>query len=97
MSASLNWEKKDSVLYFQGTLDRETLLPAWQQRKALLADINIIDISGLGHIDSTGLALFVHLKAEMEEQNRQFIIQGVSERFQTLITLYDLDEIMNIA
>ncbi|HEJ9627659.1 lipid asymmetry maintenance protein MlaB [Proteus sp. GOKU] len=97
MSASLNWEKKEGVLYFQGTLDRETLLPVWQKRKTLLADINIIDISALGHIDSTGLALFVHLKAEMEEQNRQFIIQGVSERFQTLITLYDLDEIMNIA
>ncbi|WP_099074098.1 lipid asymmetry maintenance protein MlaB [Proteus alimentorum] len=97
MSASLNWEKKDSALYFQGTLDRETLLPAWQQRKVLLADIDIIDISALEHIDSTGLALFVHLKAEMEAQNRQFIIQGASERFQTLITLYDLDEIMNIA
>lgn len=97
MSASLNWEKRDNVLYFQGTLDRETLLPAWQQRKALLADINTIDISALEHIDSTGLALFVHLKAEMEAQNRQFIIQGASERFQTLITLYDLDEIMNIA
>ncbi|NBM53516.1 lipid asymmetry maintenance protein MlaB [Proteus sp. G2669] len=97
MSSSLNWEKKGDILFFQGTLDRETLLPAWQQRKALLTDINIIDISALSHIDSTGLALFVHLKAEMEAQHRQFIIQGVSERFQTLITLYDLDEIMNIA
>ncbi len=66
MSASLNWQKEGKILSFQGTLDRETLLPVWQQRKALLADINIIDISQLDHIDSTGLALFVHLKAEME-------------------------------
>ncbi|MEX5401008.1 STAS domain-containing protein [Proteus mirabilis] len=54
-------------------------------------------MSQLDHIDSTGLALFVHLKAEMEALERQCVIQGVSERFQTLITLYDLDEIMNIA
>ncbi|SUC21309.1 anti-sigma factor antagonist [Proteus mirabilis] len=33
----------------------------------------------------------------MEALERQCVIQGVSERFQTLITLYDLDEIMNIA
>ncbi|HGN1674154.1 TPA: lipid asymmetry maintenance protein MlaB [Proteus mirabilis] len=97
MSASLNWQKEGEILSFQGTLDRETLLSVWQQRKALLADINIIDISQLDHIDSTGLALFVHLKAEMEALERQCVIQGVSERFQTLITLYDLDEIMNIA
>lgn len=97
MSASLNWEKKEDILFFQGTLDRETLLPVWQQRKTLLADLNIIDISALEQIDSTGLALFVHLKAEMETQNRHLTIQGASERFRTLITLYDLDEIMNIA
>ena len=51
MSASLNWQKEGEILSFQGTLDRETLLPVWQQRKALLADINIIDISQLDHID----------------------------------------------
>ncbi|HCH51661.1 MAG TPA: lipid asymmetry maintenance protein MlaB [Proteus sp.] len=97
MSASLNWEKKGDILYLQGILDRETLLPVWQQRKTLLADLNTIDVSALSHIDSTGLALFVHLKAEVETQNRHLNIQGATERFQTLITLYDLDEIMNIA
>lgn len=97
MSTLLSWEKKEQTLFFQGTLDRETLLPVWQQRQSLLADINIIDIAKLSHIDSTGLALFVHLKAQMEVKNRQLIIQGASERFQTLITLYDLDNIMKIA
>lgn len=97
MSASLSFEKKGDTLFFQGTLDRETLLPAWQQRDTLLADINNIDISALTQIDSTGLALFVHYKAQIEAENRQLKIVGVSERFQTLITLYDLDKIMNIA
>ena len=60
----------------------KTLLPVWQQRKALLADINIIDISQLDHIDSTGLALFCPSKGRNGSTERQCVIQGVSERFQ---------------
>ena len=57
MSASLNWEKKRRVSSISKNTRSWNDYACLAKRKTLLADINIIDISALGHIDSTGLAL----------------------------------------
>ncbi len=60
MAGELSWQSLQETLVLQGELDRETLLPLWQQRETLLADKSRIDVSQLQRVDSSGLALLVH-------------------------------------
>lgn len=56
MSHDLTWEKSSSALLLSGTLGRDSLLVFWEKRKSLLAEVEQIDVSGLEHVDSTGLS-----------------------------------------
>ena len=51
MSAALSYESQLQTLILRGVLDRETLLPLWQQRGALLADKTEIDVAQLQRLD----------------------------------------------
>ncbi|PHM71375.1 lipid asymmetry maintenance protein MlaB [Xenorhabdus kozodoii] len=93
--ATVSWEKAGNTLFLQGTLDRDSLLPLWQQKERALEDIDNIDVSQLSHVDSTGLALFIQLKGECQNRGRALTFSGVSERLNTLITLYGLQAILN--
>ncbi|NHB96241.1 lipid asymmetry maintenance protein MlaB [Photorhabdus stackebrandtii] len=94
MNESLSWEKTGQILILKGILDRDTLLPLWQQKEKLMADIDCINVSQLEHVDSTGLALLVRFKHHMQKEGVKLLFSGVSERLSTLITLYDLQEII---
>ncbi|KAA1195598.1 lipid asymmetry maintenance protein MlaB [Photorhabdus heterorhabditis] len=95
MNESLSWEKAGQTLILKGILDRDRLLPLWQQKEKLLTDINCINVSQLEHVDSTGLALLVRFKHYMQkEEGTELLFSGISERFSTLIMLYDLQEII---
>uniref|UniRef100_UPI0036DC0FCE lipid asymmetry maintenance protein MlaB n=1 Tax=Photorhabdus sp. RM322S TaxID=3342825 RepID=UPI0036DC0FCE len=94
MSECLSWEKVEQTLILKGILDRDILLPLWQQKEKLLAGINGVNVSQLEHVDSTGLALLVRFKHHMQKEGVKLLFSGVSERLSTLITLYDLQEII---
>ncbi|PHM27133.1 lipid asymmetry maintenance protein MlaB [Xenorhabdus ehlersii] len=92
---TVNWEKAGNTLFLQGTLDRDSLLPLWQQKEHVLEDIGNIDVSQLSRVDSTGLALFVQLKGECHKRGRTLTFSGVGERLSTLITLYGLQALLD--
>ncbi|ETS32911.1 anti-sigma B factor antagonist [Photorhabdus temperata] len=94
MSECLSWEKVEQTLILKGILDRDTLLSLWQQKEKLLAGINGVNVSQLEHVDSTGLALLVRFKHHIQKEGVKLLFSGVSERLSTLITLYDLQEII---
>nr|WP_092518430.1 lipid asymmetry maintenance protein MlaB [Xenorhabdus japonica] len=91
---TIDWEKRGNTLFLKGTLDRDSLLPLWQQKDRILEGIDNIDVSSLNHVDSTGLALFVRLKGEYQQRDRILTFSGVSERLNTLITLYGLQTLL---
>ncbi|OTA19294.1 anti-sigma B factor antagonist [Xenorhabdus beddingii] len=91
---TVSWEKTGNTLFLQGTLDRDSLLPLWQQKDRVLEDVDNIDVSQLNHVDSTGLALFVRLKGEFQQNGRILTLSGVGERLETLITLYGLQSLL---
>ncbi|MDC9595814.1 lipid asymmetry maintenance protein MlaB [Xenorhabdus anantnagensis] len=91
---TIDWEKTGNTLFLKGTLDRDSLLPLWQQKDRVLEGIDNIDVSSLNHVDSTGLALFVRLKGEYQQRDRTLTFSGVSERLNTLITLYGLQTLL---
>ncbi|SUP77207.1 putative anti-sigma B factor antagonist [Yersinia frederiksenii] len=96
MSGELSWQSQQETLVLQGELDRETLLPLWQQREALLSDKTRIDVSQLQRVDSSGLALLVHFRELRSQQGVSLAIAGVSDRLSTLIELYNLRQVIPV-
>lgn len=94
MSQLLAWELNETTLYLTGTLDRDSLMSFWDKKDSSLEHIENIDVSGLKHVDSTGLAMLVRLKGEFQAKNRSLNITGVSDNLNTLIELYGVQGII---
>jgi phospholipid transport system transporter-binding protein len=94
MTGELQWQSEQQTLILLGDLDRGTLLPLWQQREILLADKNCIDVSQLGRVDSSGLALLVHFREQRLQHGVEMKISGITDRLRTLIELYNLQQII---
>lgn len=96
MDNALSWRSQQSTLVLAGGLDRETLLPLWQQRDLLLADKRALDVSGLSRVDSAGLALLIHFYYQRSQNGGELKIIGAGDRLKTLIALYNLNEIIPV-
>ncbi|WP_029686301.1 lipid asymmetry maintenance protein MlaB [Tatumella saanichensis] len=94
MSDALHWQSRDAVLHLNGKLDHETLQPLWTARDSAAQGISIIDVSGLSRVDSAGLALLVHLQDAATRQGSSVSFVGISDKLQSLITLYNLQQII---
>ncbi|WMV72936.1 lipid asymmetry maintenance protein MlaB [Xenorhabdus griffiniae] len=92
---TVSWEKAGNTLFLQGTLDRDSLLPLWQQKEQVLAGIDNIDVSQLSRVDSTGLALFVQFKGECQKRGKALTFSGIGEQLNTLVTLYGLQALLD--
>lgn len=93
MQASLHWSREANTLRLEGELDRDTLLSLWEQREALVNAVELIDVSALQRVDSSGLALLVHLR-EITSQRGSLRFVGIGDKLQSLITLYNLQQII---
>ncbi|TCV98775.1 lipid asymmetry maintenance protein MlaB [Biostraticola tofi] len=94
MADALSWQVSDSTLILQGELDRVTLLDLWDQRSVVLSGIRYLDVSRLERVDSAGVAMILHL-CEMQVRNGHGLsLMGVTDRLKTLITLYNLHDIL---
>lgn len=94
MADHLSWQVEAKTLYLRGELDRETLLGLWQQRETAMQNIETIDVSGLQRVDSSGLALLVHLRQIAQQQGVTPVFSGVTDKLHSLITLYNLQQII---
>ncbi len=96
MNGALSWEHQPPRLILRGELDRETLLPLWNQRRTLMNQITVIDVGGLERVDSAGLAMLVHLRAQVEQDGGTLALTGITDRLSTLIALYNLQDIIPV-
>ncbi|MDL4912716.1 MAG: lipid asymmetry maintenance protein MlaB [Enterobacterales bacterium endosymbiont of Blomia tropicalis] len=94
MRESLRWQRNASTLLLSGELDRDTLLSLWQQRETLIKDVDVINVAALDRVDSAGLALLVHLREIARAQGTTPRFSGISDKLQSLITLYNLQQII---
>ncbi len=98
MTDRLHYRTQQQTLTLQGELNRETLLPLWQQRYLLLTDqINVVDVSQLKQVDSSGLALLVHFHEQQHVRGVALKISGISDELYTLIVLYNLLDILSLS
>ncbi|MGC0931535.1 lipid asymmetry maintenance protein MlaB [Pantoea agglomerans] len=94
MHESLRWEREAGTLLLKGELDRDTLMSLWQQRETLIKDVDTIDVAALERVDSSGLALLVHLREIARAQGITPRFTGISDKLHSLITLYNLQQII---
>lgn len=94
MGESLRWQRDASTLLLSGELDRDTLLSLWQQRDTLIKDVQTINVAALERVDTAGLALLVHLREIARAQGITPCFSGISDKLQSLITLYNLQQII---
>ena len=90
----LSWTVDAGLLCLSGELERETLLPLWQQREQLMQQAEVIDVSSLDRVDSAGLALLVHLRQIALQNGKVPQFTGIPDKLRSLITLYNLQEII---
>ncbi len=95
MSEPLHWTVADGCLILSGELDHQTLLPLWQQRGSLVEQIKQVDVAGLSHVDTAGLAVLVHLRHGAAEKNEELSFFGITEKLSSLIRLYNLQYLIN--
>ncbi|MGC6388566.1 lipid asymmetry maintenance protein MlaB [Ewingella sp. S1.OA.A_B6] len=96
IKGALSWEHQPPRLMLRGDLDRETLLPLWNQRRTLMNKVNTVDVAGLDRVDSAGLAMLVHLRGQAEQEGVTLALTGITDRLSTLIALYNLQEIIPV-
>lgn len=87
---ALSWQQEGQTLKLSGELDRDSLLALWNVRQTALQGVSRLDVSGLRRVDSAGLAMLVHVQNE----GRQLVLTGVTDRLHTLIALYNLRDII---
>lgn len=84
-------------MILQGALNRDTLLPLWQQREQLLKGIRFLEVSDLQRVDSSGVALMLHFCHHQRQRGGSMTLTGVTDRTRTLIALYKLQDILPCA
>ncbi len=94
MSDLLRWQRSADTLVLSGRLDRDTLLTLWQQRETVMQNVKVVDVTALERVDSAGLALLVHLREIVRAQGVTPLFTGITDKLHSLITLYNLQQII---
>lgn len=93
--ASLNWHVDNGVMILSGDLNRETLMPLWDERQTFIpSDVHSLDVSGLEYVDSPGLAMLIYLLDGTSARERPVALVGLTEKLRALMALYNLQQII---
>lgn len=95
MNNKLKWYIDCKTIFLQGELGRNTLLPLWRSHKDLFNNIEILNISSLYKIDSTGMALILYILNYSYKLKNLLILTGITKQFITLVDLYQLQNIIS--
>ncbi|NBD00130.1 lipid asymmetry maintenance protein MlaB [Atlantibacter hermannii] len=92
MADTLEWQREGERLILRGELDQETVVALWEQREAAMAGIDVIDLNALQRVDTSGLALLLHLVDTGRQGGRAVSLAGISDNLATLAKLYNLPD-----
>ncbi|OCG10132.1 hypothetical protein A9G24_10960 [Gilliamella sp. App6-5] len=84
-------EKQQDVLCLQGELDVHSLNDLWSTQNTILNSVKYIDVGQLTRVDSVGLATLIYFCNQYDVK-----LKGINPQLQTLITLYDLQPVINV-
>ena len=92
MADTLEWQREGERLILRGELDQETVVALWEQREAAMVGIDVIDLNALQRVDTSGLAMLLHLVDIGKQGGKTVSLAGMSENLATLAKLYNLPD-----
>ena len=90
MAETLTWSREDARLILRGELDQETVGALWKQRNAAMSGVTIIDLNAVERVDTSGLAMLLHLVHIGQQGGNRINLDGISDKLTTLAKLYNL-------
>ena len=90
----------EARLVFTGDIDvaaEGQLASAYDRASALEATRVTLDFSGVGYINSTGIALIVRLLADARRDGRKVRAEGLTEHYREIFRITRLSDFMDIA
>ena len=87
MADNLTWLREDDRLILRGELDQETVGALWEKREAAMSEASIIDLYAIDRVDTSGLAMLLHLVQIGRQGGKHVSLAGISDKLTTLAKL----------
>ena len=72
-------------------------VPRLMPQADALAASGTLDLAGVGHVDSAGIAFLVELQRRARRQQRELGFTGAGERLRRLAAFFEVDTLLKLA
>lgn len=99
MAQALQFNAQNEEVVVHGDLDRNTVPQAWAERGQWLpaSKTVVINLKGVGHVDSAGLAMLIRLRSELLTQQRELTLRNLNEQFQQFAQVSGVEGLVSIS
>ena len=82
-----------------GDLDRHTVPQAWAERHQWLPSAKqvVINLQGVNHVDSAGLALLIRLRSELFAQQRELTLRNLNKQLQQFAHVSGVEGLVSLS
>lgn len=99
MARALEFNVKNEEVVVQGDLDRDTVPKAWAERRDWLPTAKhvVVNLEGVNHVDSAGLAMLIRLRSELVAQQRELTLRNLNKQLQQFAQVSGVEELVSIS
>lgn len=99
MTRALQFNVQNDEIVVHGDLNRDTVPQAWAERRAWLpaATSVVINLEGVNHVDSAGLAMLIRLRSELVAQQRELTLRNLNKQLQQFAQVSGVEELVSIS
>lgn len=92
-------ERDGETLHVRGKLDFDSVAALWDATESLFAASppSRIDLGGVSHTDSAGVALLVEWLGWFQRRRRELVFINVPAQMRAIIGIADLDDVLPLA
>lgn len=99
--SSLQFQGTDTAgeVQVSGDLNRDSVPQAWSTRDDWLpanSDV-VMDLAGVDHVDSAGLALLIRLKSEIESAGNTLSLRNVNKQLQQFAAVSGVTGLLSLS
>lgn len=99
MGQQLDFSPQEQGVRLNGYLNRTTVPKAWRERQQWLPQHNpvVLDLGGLESVDSSGLAMLIQLKAELNRTQTELNLLNVNEQLHQFAAVSGVTELLSLS
>ncbi|MCC5880484.1 MAG: STAS domain-containing protein [Idiomarina sp.] len=99
MAQQLQFNAKDGEVVVTGDLDRNTVPQGWADRKRWLPTSKdvVLNLEGVDHVDSAGLAMLIRLRSELEADNQNLVLHNLNTQLQQFARVSGVEGLVSLS